>query len=980
MADRQGPMPPPDPDRSSEAPVKPLVAVVGDDLTGVVAVGGELAARGLATVLPRGGAGLRPNLVSPLFEKAKGPYVGSAIVVTTDSRHDPPDVARDKLLSASKALSDMGATLLIKKVDSLLRGNIGPELVAAMEGWGADKVLCVFAAPSHGRTTVGGEQLVNGEPVGRDDPGSYLRFGSRGGSIIELLREDFGDRVHSLNLEVVDAGRRAIRKELEAVLNGDWADVVVCDSTATKHVTDCVGVAVSAGFRLLVGTSDLCDAVVDALGDEGWLSSKAPVLVVSGTASQAGRKQVADAASTGIVRLVKVSTEVIRTVPPTSSARPPAANFDAGEIKGYVRRASALLNAGENVVVCPQDPPAPGEDVKGSPAVARALAEVGVGAIREARIAGVVATGGETAEVMLDLLEARGMVIGRDVILGVPEAVVLGGPHAGLRFVAKTGAYGGRDALEEIVRWLESCNELFDAYVGEAGPSPAAPRLTQEGEVGLFEQPLAAKWDARQSERNEALTEDKVRGLASVISEGRYSFEEDELNSHSFDWWPVGVKRAESGGELPRPGLIMWPASSAEVSRILELAQRERVPIIPFGAGSSVVGGAIPVPGGAVLDMRGMANVLELDEVSLLATVQAGMMGGDLESYLNERGYTLGHYPQSLYLSTVGGWVSTRASGTFSSRYGNIEDLVDGMRVVLPTGDLLEIDPNPRSSTGPDLKEIFLGCEGTLGVVTEVDLRILRLPEERSFRGLVFGDIFTGVEAVRELVQSGLTPAVVRLYNPVEGARVLGAFDEPAEQSLLILAWDGPKEMVAVQQKLCLEICSRFGGRDLGPEAGEHWFRNRFDVTALKEGVRKPGGIADTIELSMLWRDARSVYEAVVGALSSYTPEVLAHFSHVYPSGTSLYVIFFSEAEDDEGAEELYFRAWNDVMDAAVASGASIAHHHGIGLIRTAWMEKEHGRRGLRLLRDLKGVLDPAGILNPGKLIPGYAIDNATSA
>jgi D-threonate/D-erythronate kinase len=470
MADRPGLMPPAGLDRSSEAPATPLVAVVGDDLTGVVAVGGELAARGLATVLPRGGEGLRPNLVSPLFEKAKGPYVGSAIVVTTDSRHDPPDVARDKLLSASKALSDMGATLLIKKVDSLLRGNIGPELVAAMEGWGADKVLCVFAAPSHGRTTVGGEQLVNGEPVGRDDPGSYLRFGSRGGSIIELLREDFGDRVYSLNLEVVDAGRRAIRKELEAVLNGDWADVVICDSTATKHVTDCVGVAVSAGFQLLVGTSDLCDAVADALGDEGRLSPKAPVLVVSGTASQAGRNQVADAASKGIVRLVKVSTEVIRTVPPTSSARPPAANFDAGEIKGYVRRASALLNAGESVVVCPQDPPAPGEDVQGSPAVARALAEVGVGAIREARIAGVVATGGETAEVMLDLLGARGMVIGRDVIPGVPEAVVLGGPHAGLRFVAKTGAYGGRDALEEIVRWLESCNELFDAYVGEAGP------------------------------------------------------------------------------------------------------------------------------------------------------------------------------------------------------------------------------------------------------------------------------------------------------------------------------------------------------------------------------------------------------------------------------------------------------------------------------------------------------------------------------
>lgn len=485
----------------------------------------------------------------------------------------------------------------------------------------------------------------------------------------------------------------------------------------------------------------------------------------------------------------------------------------------------------------------------------------------------------------------------------------------------------------------------------------------------MSERPLATKWDARKSERDEALTKDKVKELASAVSKGRCSSEEGDLNSHSFDWWPVGVKRAENGGELPRPALVLWPASSAEVSRILKQAQRERIPIVPFGGGSSVVGGAIPMPGAAVLDMRLMGNVLELDEISLLVTVQAGMMGGALESYLNERGYTLGHYPQSLYLSTVGGWVSTRASGTFSSRYGNIEDLVDGMRVVLPTGELIEIGPNPRSSTGPDLKEIFLGSEGTLGVVTEVDIRIQRLPEERNFRGLAFADVWAGVEAVREIVQSGLTPAVVRLYNLAEGANMLRTFGESTEQSLLILAWDGYEEMVAVQRKLCLEICSRFGGKDLGPEVGEHWYRNRFDVTALEQGVRKSGGIADTIEVSMLWRDARHVYEAVVGALSPYTPEVLAHFSHVYTSGTSLYVIFFSKAEDDEAAEELYFRAWNDVMEATVASGASISHHHGIGLIRTAWMENEHGS-GLRLLRDLKSALDPAGILNPGKLIP----------
>jgi uncharacterized protein YgbK (DUF1537 family) len=455
--------------------------VVGDDLTGVVAVGGELAAKGLATVLPRGVEGLRSDLVAPLFEGLNKPHVGTAIVVTTDSRHDPPDVARDKVRTASRVLSEMGADLLVKKVDSLLRGNIGPELAAAMEGSSANKALCIFAAPSHGRTTVRGEQLVNGEPVGLADPGSYLRFSSRGGSIIELLREDFGDRVHSLSLEVVDRGRRAIRKDLETVLKGDLADVVVCDSTTTKHVADCVGAAVSSGLRLLVGTSDLCGAVADALNEEERLSPQPPVLIVSGTASQTGRSQVAHAVSKGIVQLVEIATDGMRA-DPRSPLGAGDADFSAGEVREYVRAASAFLNAGENVVVCPKDPPAPGEEVEASPAVARTLAEVGTGAIREAKVCAMVATGGETAEAVLDLLRARGLAIGREVIPGVPEAVVLGGPHAGLRYIAKTGAYGGRDALEEIVRWLESCNELFDACVGEAGTPLATPELTQEGE------------------------------------------------------------------------------------------------------------------------------------------------------------------------------------------------------------------------------------------------------------------------------------------------------------------------------------------------------------------------------------------------------------------------------------------------------------------------------------------------------------------
>lgn len=454
----------------------PLLAVIGDDLSGVVAVSGELAARGLATVIPRMVKGIGTDALSSPFGEMSRLHSGAVVAVTTDSRHDPTSVAREKVRAASETLSEMGAALLMKKVDSLLRGNIGPELAAALEGSGLEKALCVFAAPSHGRTTVGGEQLVNGEPVGRGDPGSYLRFDSRGASIVKLLREEFGDRVSSLDLEVVRQGRDAVREELERMLDEDPTAVVVCDSTTAEHVADCVSVAISCGFRLFAGTSDLCGAAAEALIDSGRLSPKPPVLIISGTASQVGRDQLARATSTGIVRLVEVPTNAAGMATTSSGRTPVAGN---GEVEEYVRRASTLLNSGQNVLVCCEGTPESGMDA--SSAVARTLAEVGAGTLLEASVCGIVATGGETAEALLDLLDAEGLALGRDVILGVPEAAILGGPYAGLRYVAKTGAYGGPNALEEIVGWLESCNELFDACVGGSN-SPLVLRKTTEKE------------------------------------------------------------------------------------------------------------------------------------------------------------------------------------------------------------------------------------------------------------------------------------------------------------------------------------------------------------------------------------------------------------------------------------------------------------------------------------------------------------------
>lgn len=446
----------------------------------------------------------------------------------------------------------------------------------------------------------------------------------------------------------------------------------------------------------------------------------------------------------------------------------------------------------------------------------------------------------------------------------------------------------------------------------------------------------------------------------------------ETLSSYGSDRWPLTVKRELTGGRLPRPGIVIRPRNADEVAVVLHRCQALALPVTPYGAGSSVVGGAVPTDGGVVVDMSRMDAIGELDETSLLVTVEAGVRGHALEEWLNQRGYTLGHYPQSLHISTVGGWVATRASGTFSSGYGNIEDLVDGLRVVLPTGDLLVIAPNPRKSAGPDLAELFLGSEGTLGVVTEVDLRVRRLPSEVRFSGYTFSSLDDGVDVIRELAQGSMPPSVVRLYDPAEAVRLLAEVSVAPGSSLLVLGWDGDPEYIDVQERVADTLVPHHAGRRIGSAVGEAWFASRFDVSALVAGTERSGGMADTIEISMLWKDATAVYDAAVAAVTPHVDRVVAHFSHVYRSGTSLYVIFFIEADSDEEAERRYSDAWSALTEAALAAGASVSHHHGVGVARARWMAQQHGR-GWVVLQGIKRLLDPAGVLNPGKLITSDA-------
>jgi alkyldihydroxyacetonephosphate synthase len=433
--------------------------------------------------------------------------------------------------------------------------------------------------------------------------------------------------------------------------------------------------------------------------------------------------------------------------------------------------------------------------------------------------------------------------------------------------------------------------------------------------------------------------------------------------------WPIELKQARGPGLPPMPAAVVWPGDAAEVSAVLRLVNTAGVAVVAFGGGSGIVGGTTPAPGCLSLDTKRL-NGLRVETTSLVAYAGAGLWGADLERSLNEQGLSLGHFPQSLFSSTVGGWVATRASGTFSTLHGNIEDMMLGLEVVLADGTLVRTPASPRSATGPNLNELFLGSEGTLGVVTEVALSVHRAAEWRLWDSFAFEGFECALDALRCMLQTGLRPAAVRLYDPAETAHKFGGFDLPPESCVLVLVYEGLRELVEVSAALGRRDCERQAGRYLGSTPAEHWWQTRFDTSGMVLANSRPGGISDAIEVAALWRDLPAVYAAMTAAARRHGAAVHAHVSHVYPAGGALYVIVSAQAQDDEAAVALYRALVDDLLAACLAAGGRLSHHHGIGLGRAHWMRAEHGEAGLGVLRALKQTLDPRGILNPGKLIP----------
>jgi alkyldihydroxyacetonephosphate synthase len=432
----------------------------------------------------------------------------------------------------------------------------------------------------------------------------------------------------------------------------------------------------------------------------------------------------------------------------------------------------------------------------------------------------------------------------------------------------------------------------------------------------------------------------------------------------SRDWWPLAMAWATTGQVAGLAAAVARPTDAAQVAAVLAVCDDARIPVTAAGGRSGVCGASVPLHGGVVLDMTALAGVVDIDQASLVLDVLPGTFGDVLERDLRaDHGVTVGHWPQSIALSTVGGWLACRGAGQLSGRYGKIEDIVLGLDVVLADGTRVTTGGWPRAAVGPDLTQLFVGSEGTLGVITGARLRLHHAPARERRGSWLLGSFEVGLDVMRRTVQRGAHPAVLRLYDAAEADRTYHTGDK----ALLLALDEGDGTLIDATFEVLAEECAQAGGHRSGDEHVEHWLGHRNEVAAL-EALTSKGYTVDTMEVAGSWADLPTIYRATLDALLGVegTLAASAHQSHSYPSGGCLYFTFAGQVDADR--RDAYYRElWDAGQRAVLAQGGALSHHHGVGLNRGRFMAEALGP-AFGVLAATKAALDPHGILNPGKL------------
>jgi alkyldihydroxyacetonephosphate synthase len=462
--------------------------------------------------------------------------------------------------------------------------------------------------------------------------------------------------------------------------------------------------------------------------------------------------------------------------------------------------------------------------------------------------------------------------------------------------------------------------------------------------------------------------------VAGIVGSENVLDETADRTIYGIDYYWVPRMLVDRGGLPPLPQAVVLPGNVQELAEVVRLANLYHIPMIPWGGGSGSQGGVMPVYGGLTLDLKRLNRIIEINDIAGTVTAQAGINGYELESSLNAAGWTLPHYPASVHSATLGGYLAPRGSGTISTKYGKAEDMVLSMQVVLPTGEIIRTLPVPNHAAGPGILQLFIGAEGSYGIITEATMRLERLPEVRRFRSFLFPDMHAGLEAGRQIMLDRLQPLVIRLYDERATIktvrRVLG--QEVDHGAYVVLGFDGFEDIVAAQEKHAYAFCEQYGAQDLGSEAGQNWWEHRYDFYFPPKTLDLPWmfGTLDTVatfdKLEPLYWVKKQALEERYAAWDLF---YYAHFSHWYPWGVMAYDRFIIEnpPQDPVEALRLHDEVWDLAIKVNLEYGGVINEHHGVGLKLARHVRTQYGA-AFQVLEGLKETLDPYNLLNPGKM------------